>query len=235
MDTPVKVLNKEERENVLLVLNEFSEEYKGNSKSIAALITSVKELSEKITSMLERLENSTLENDDPSKLEKLISNGMEKIRAAVKNDALPGNALTELSQQIAQNILLLKNPVPQKNIHHHHVPKISWIAAGLIIALAIVTSGWYMAIAKSNEYIASDTKYRYLKLDTANFYLQKLLSRTDSLNHKNENMREVVIEMEEKYRNNFEILQRAQRMNAEAENLKASAKKLKEQVGKRKN
>lgn len=233
MDTHAKNLNKEEKENVLTVLNEFSEEYKGNSKSVAVLVSSVKELSEKITLLLEREETPISKNENYSKLEELISSGIENINSIVRSNALPDDNLRELSQQLEKNILLLKNPLAQKTVHHHHIPKIGSIAIALIVALAVVAAGWYTTADKLDGYIANDTKYRYLKLDTANFYLQRLLYRVDSMSHKNGFMRDAVLAMEEKNRNNFELLQKAQRMNAEAENLKAGAKKLKEKAVKK--
>ncbi|MBN8876922.1 MAG: hypothetical protein J0I32_05200 [Sphingobacteriales bacterium] len=54
METGNNKLNKEEKENVLLVLNEFSEEYKANTKVIAALLATVKESSIKINEHLEK-------------------------------------------------------------------------------------------------------------------------------------------------------------------------------------
>ena len=54
MDTTSKNLNKEEKESVLVVLNEFSEEYKSHAKSVNSLVTSVNESSQKITLLLER-------------------------------------------------------------------------------------------------------------------------------------------------------------------------------------
>ena len=165
------------------------------------------------------------------KLEDLLKNNGENIRMTLKDILLPDSQIEELSQHLQKNILLLNNPVPKKIIHHHHVPKLIWIAAGLFVVLALVSAGWYITNKKLDGYIASDTKYRYLKLHTANTYLQKLLYHTDSVCRNNLSMREIVINTEEQYRSDFELLQKANQMNAQAENLKAGAKKLKEKAG----
>jgi len=232
MDTPVKNLNKEEKENVLMVLNEFTEEYKANAKSVDKLLSTVNELSEKIIPFLERPDSPKSESEVVNKLEDLIEKGVEKITTMIKGTSLPGHEMQQLLEKMENTRLILQNPIPQKNIHHHHVPKITWIAAGLLLTVALASAGWYMTGQKLDAYIASDTKYRYLKLDTGNIYLQKLLYRADSLLGKNVSMREAVINMEEEYHHNFELLQKASHMNIEAENLKADAKRLKEKAGK---
>ena len=199
---------------MLWVLNEFSEEYKENSKSVTALASSVKELSDKITRLLEKPAHAGSENETLSRLEDLITNGMQTINNNVRQISLPEKELRQLSGQLETNMRLLQNPVSPKVIHHHYIPKITWIAAALFILLALVSSGWYMTGGKLDGYIANDTKYRYLKLDTANIYLQKMLYRTDSLLRKNVAMRETVINMEEEYRHNFELLQIERDINA---------------------
>ena len=233
MDAPVKNLNKEEKENVLTVLNEFAEEYKTSAKSVDALVSTVNELSEKIAQFLNRPDSPKSESEAVNKVEDLIEKGVEKIKYVVQDTSITGKELRGLLEQMEKNILLFQNPIPQKMIHHHHVPKITWIAAGLFLTVALASAGWYMTGQKLDAYIASDTKYRYLKLDTGNFYLQKLLYRVDSLSRNDTSIRDAVINKEEENRNNFELLQKASQMNAEAENLKADAKRLKEKAGKK--
>ncbi|MBX3238889.1 MAG: hypothetical protein KIT80_08925 [Chitinophagaceae bacterium] len=46
-------LNKEEKENVLMVLNEFSQEYKANAKVISMLAANVKECIAKVNEYIE--------------------------------------------------------------------------------------------------------------------------------------------------------------------------------------
>ena len=58
-------------------------------------------------------------------------------------------------------------------------------------------------------YIANDTKYRELRLDTANRGLQSYLDFTDSLYNVNPVLRNIVFHKEENNRINYEKLQRA--------------------------
>jgi hypothetical protein len=75
---------------------------------------------------------------------------------------------------------LLRHPVPSKVEHHHHLPRLTWIAAGLFLALCLVCSGWYITARTSEQYQANDIKYRRLKL-TADSASRRYLYRLDSL------------------------------------------------------
>ncbi len=234
MDTNNNKLNKVEKENVLLVLNEFSEDHKQNTKAINNLVGSVKEYINKINPLLERVVDQS--KAEPAVIEELrntIATGINKMQEVIQRFSFPDTKFHQLSSKLDKNIQLLQNPVLQKIIHQHHVPKITWIAAGLLIALALVSAGWYMTTEKLNSYIANDTKYRYLKLDTGRVILRQQLYRADSLFNAKANFRDSVINTEEEYRSNFELLQKASRMSAEAENLKVKAEELKEQAGRK--
>jgi len=75
---------------------------------------------------------------------------------------------------------LLHHPVPSKVEHHHHLPKLTWIAAGMFLALCLVCSGWYITARTSEQYQANDIKYRRLKL-TADSASRRYLYKLDSL------------------------------------------------------
>ncbi len=96
------------------------------------------------------------------------------------------------------------------------MPKIILISAGLFITLALVSSGWYMTSSKLDGYIANDTKYRQLRLDTSIRSLQHYLDRIDSMYDARPDMRKIVLETEEKNRKNFERLEKAERLKEEA-------------------
>jgi len=234
MDTNSNKLSKEEKENVLMVLNEFSEEYKRNTKAISSHFAGVKEYNTKIDSLLERIKDQS--KTEPAEIEEVkndIATDINKILEAIQRFPLPDAKLHHLSNKLDKNMELLKNPVPQKIIHLHHVLKIIWIATGSLITLALVSAGWYMTAEKLDNFMANDTKYRYLKLDTGQVTLQQQLYRADSMFNVKPNLRESIISTEEQYRRNFELLQKASRMNVEAENLKAKAKELKEKAGRK--
>lgn len=67
---------------------------------------------------------------------------------------------------------------------------------------------------------ANDTKYRYLKLDTASRGLQEHLNLVDSLYKLNPDLRQTVLETEETNRKHLEMLQKARQMENEARDLK---------------
>lgn len=85
--------------------------------------------------------------------------------------------------------------------------------------------GWYLTGSRLAGYIANDTKYRYLRLDTAQKGLQFYLYHIDSLYATYPDLRKKMLQTEEQYRINFERLQRAERLKAEAKDLEKSVRK----------
>ena len=111
---------------------------------------------------------------------------------------------------------------PQKVQHHHHVPKVIWISTGLFVGFAMVCSGWYMTYKKLDQFIMNDTKYRYLKLDTGQTSLMMILDRVDNVYDSSIDMRKDVLNKEKSNQINFERLQKAERLKAEANDLEKS-------------
>src|SRR5207253_2596489 len=89
--------------------------------------------------------------------------GLEELRPEVQKISFPEKEMFELSERLITNIRLLKHPVEQKVIHHHHIPKTAWITAALFVVLCLASVGWFTSYNKFELYKASDTKYRYLK------------------------------------------------------------------------
>src|SRR3990170_8086584 len=114
------------------------------------------------------------------------------LKTTVKDISFPTKEMRELSTKLTESISLLRQPVTNKVLHHHYVPKSIWIAAVLFIGLAVVCSGWYMTINSLSKYKANDTKYRFLKLNN-NKSLQQLLFITDSLYRIDPRMRDSVL------------------------------------------
>lgn len=83
----------------------------------------------------------------------------------------------ELSNQLAESTMLLRQPVTNRVTHHHYIPKMIWIATGLFVAVVLTCSGYYMTASKLDECEASDTKYRYLKLYNSVFLSNYFLPR----------------------------------------------------------
>ena len=72
------------------------------------------------------------------------------------------------------------------------------------------------------EYIANDTKYRYLKLNR-NKNLQQMLTYSDSLYRAVKGMRDSVINREEENERRLQLLQEAADKQKEADELKKKA------------
>ena len=163
--------------------------------------------------------------DIPANTELLhkVLNSVERMRSDTKEAALLPDKLLQLSNWLELVTDLLKKPAVNKVVHHHHIPKLIWISVGLFITLCLVCSGWYVTSTKLDSFVASDTKYRQLRLDTAHKSVQLYLDQLDSLYYVHPDLREKVLETEEEYRLNCERLQKAERFKKEAENLEMAA------------
>lgn len=174
----------------------------------------------KIISLEEKL-NAFPDNAEPIKeLIRKIDDLQQKVAASV----FPEKKLNDFCRKLDEGINLLKVPIQNKVQHHHYVPKLIWITAGLFIALSLVCAGWYNTGKKLDGYITNDTKYRYLKLN-ANQALQNYLYRLDSFYTANPNMRKDVFAGEDRNRQNLERMQKAEELKAEASNLERGVKK----------
>ena len=148
---------------------------------------------------------------------------IELWKKEITKSMVPVEVFELFSSRLNKNSQLLEQAAKNKVQHHHHIPKLIWITAGLFITVALVLSGWYATIQKANEYITNDTKYRYLKLDTTH-YLQSYLYRVDSLYKTMPDMRKHVFEEEQRLRENFEKLQKAEALRVEAKGLERSVR-----------
>lgn len=157
-------------------------------------------------------------------LQKVLSS-VDRLRSDIKEASLIPDKLGQFSNRLEITTNLLKQPVTNKVMHHHHIPKLIWISAGLFIALCLVCSGWYITSTKLDSFVASDTKYRQLRLDTAHKSLQHYLDHLDSIYRIRPDMREKVLKTEEEYQLNFQRLQKAGRLKKEAESLEKAAGK----------
>ncbi len=74
-----------------------------------------------------------------------------------------------------------------------------------------------MTESKLDRYIANDTKYRQLRLDTSIRSLQHYLDRIDSMYDARPDMRRDVLETEERNRENFKRLEKAEQLKKRRE------------------
>ncbi|MEO7802066.1 MAG: hypothetical protein ABIR81_08710 [Ginsengibacter sp.] len=175
----------------------------------------------KIAAVEEKINNIP---DNTQLLQKVISS-LEELRTDVNSNRFSTKTFEDFTETLNESVRIHKELITRKIVHHHHVPKVVLIAAGLFVASALVCAGWYSTIDKLDSYIANDTKYRQLRLDTANIPLQSYLDYTDSVYNLDAEVRSRVIKSEEKNRTNFERLQRAERLKAEARALENAVKK----------
>jgi hypothetical protein len=134
----------------------------------------------------------------PDKFEKVndIAKQINSVKDNIQKMSFPEKEIHQLSLGLNQAITIFQRPQKNEVVNHHHVPKLIWITAGLFIVLCLVCSGWYVTNDKLENFVANDTKYRYLKLNS-NPALQKLLSITDSMYDLIPGMRDSVMAIEE--------------------------------------
>lgn len=151
-------------------------------------------------------------------------NSLESWKKEVIKSTIPVEILAVFSSRLNKNSQLLEQAAKNKVQHHHHLPKLIWITAALFITVALALSGWYVTSKKANEFMANDTRYRYLKLDTSQ-YLQGYLYQADSLYKTMPDMRKHVFEEENRLRENVEKLQKAEQLRIEAMGLEKSIRR----------
>lgn len=173
----------------------------------------------KIEGMVQQISSIPDNNQDIHQLK----TSMNELKAEIKNIRFPVKEMQEFSKQLTIGVKLLKEPVTVKTMHHHHISLLVWVTTGLFLALCLSSTGWYITGQKLGGYIANDTKYRLLRLDTAHYPLQLSLDRADSLYQVDPDLRKSVLEREEQRRVNFERLQKAERLKNEAKRLEEAA------------
>ena len=89
----------------------------------------------------------------------------------------------------------------------------------MFILLALESTGWFNTENKLDQFIENDTKYRFIRLDTAAKNLEIYLDSTDALFKSNPEMRRQVLNLEEEYRKNIERLEKADHLKQEAKEL----------------
>lgn len=157
--------------------------------------TTIKKMAEqdrRMTELEQKVGNPPTGSGDVEQMKKDIG----EIKAAVKGNAFPLTEMQEFSRKLMLGLSQFQQPVEKIVEHHHHVPKITWIAAGLLVALCLTCSGWYMTAATLEQYRAADTQYRYLQLigDTV---VGKVMYQVDSLYRNGYAMQDSVAQWEE--------------------------------------
>jgi hypothetical protein len=141
------------------------------------------------------LEETVHKTPDHSPDIQQVKAGIADLKTVVVHLQFPAEEIKELSRKLTITIDQLQKPIENKIQHHHHVPKITWIAAGLFVILCLTCSGWYATSARLDQFREADTKYRYLYLQ-GDSVMQQILYSVDSLYRSGYHMRDSVIQWE---------------------------------------
>src|SRR5689334_20303010 len=160
----------------------------------------IQKQAEQISTIEKKLE--TIQGASPELLE--IKKQLTEIKVAIIAIKFPTKQMEDLSGQLGTSVALLKQPVENKVIHHHHIPKIILVAAGLFIVLSLACCGWYNTSLKLDIHRANDFKYRHLRLEN-NPALRRILIYTDSLYQNHPTFEETVLQGEDSVRNMIQM------------------------------
>jgi len=177
----------------------------------------IKKQDEQIANMQEKL------NSMPDIIQEItdLKNQFTAVKVAITAIKFPTKQMEELSGNLVTSVTLLKQPVENKVLHHHHVHKIIIISAVLFVVLCLAFCGWYNTAQKLDQYRANDFKYRSLKLK-GNPALQHLLVLTDSSYRNQPDFDKTVLDAEDSIRNLVQNL-----VDAKEQEVKKLKKKLK--------
>ena len=156
----------------------------------------IKKQDEKIANIEEKLNSMPDTAQEITEFKKQLT----EVKVAITAIKFPTRQMEELSGNLVTSVTLLKQPVENKVVHHHHVHKIMIISAALFVLLGLALCGWYNTGQKLDQYQANDFKYRYLKLSN-NHALHQLLVITDSLYQTNPEFGKAVLYGEDSIRN----------------------------------
>lgn len=174
---------------------------------------------EKIAWLEQRLNNLPDHSGDFAQVLKELF----ELKTIAGNISISEKGMQELSANLHTGVKLLKQPVQEKVLHHHYIPKLLWIAIGLFLLACLFFILWLFAGENLDQYKSNDTKYRYLKLQE-NKNLKELLHNTDSIYLIIPGLRDSVEQRERQNTRNLEMIQEAMKKEQEAKELREKAK-----------
>ena len=214
MDTKGKSENQ--KLNLDLVLETISDDLRANIETTTRFILSIEKLNGEIGALIENKKES---GKDQDVILKEIRQGNSQVSRAIEKILSAESKLKQLADTMEKNSMESNSAGAPKIIHQHHVSKVIWVTAGLFLLLSLESAGWLNTVNKLDQFIENDTKYRFMRLDTAAKNLQSYLDSSDARYKSNPEMRKVVIEMEDEYRKNMERLEKAYQLKQEATEL----------------
>lgn len=177
----------------------------------------IKKQDEQIAGIQEKLNATPRGTQEFDELKKQLT----EVKVAITAIRFPTKQMEELSGNLVTSVTLLKQPVVNKVLHHHHFHKIIIATAVLFVVLCLVFCGWYNTSQKLDWHTANDLKYRYLKINK-NPSLQYLLLYTDSLYQNNPSFTDEVLQGEDSVQRMIQELVNAK--EREANDLKKKLK-----------
>ena len=176
------------------------------------------------TKKIDKIEETVKNIPDHSADIQQVKKELTQLETVVQNKNFPIKEMEDLTFRLKEAVALFNQPVTNNVLHHHYVPKIVLIAAGLFLTVCFLSTGWYMTADKLNLYKANDTKYRYLR-SYGTKAVQQLLNFTDSLFIVTPKLREAVLQREQKIQDSIETMLRANDMEQQAIELRKRVKK----------
>lgn len=142
-----------------------------------------------------------------------IKGDVSSLNAKIQNQEFPTKDVQELRGELKTVIPLLQKPIPSQVEHHHHIPKLLWLTAGLFLLVCFLSMGWMLTAGKLADFKGNDTKYRKLRLMADSTFLV-YLNRLDSLYLADpDQLRDNVIEQERLKQERLELLDKIQSVN----------------------
>jgi hypothetical protein len=162
-------------EMIEIILNELLEEQKKENESNAEMVTVVKKLLDKMDALQQQI--PLPENPGVPERIRAVQIGIKDI---LDVQQVCNKLIAELKEiTTAQQLVVCPEPVTTIK-HHYHYTAIATISVVFLASVFIFISMYSDKMTEVQNYKASDTKYRYLKL-TRSTYLSRALTVTDSL------------------------------------------------------
>lgn len=172
---------------------------------------------------LSALESKISQSPDNSNDIRDIKASILAMRTDVEKFQFPMQKLEQFSKLLGMGILALNQPLKSEVKHHHHIPGVTLAAIGLIIALCLTATGWYMTANQMSRYNGNDIKYRHLKLTTDSASAAYLFWLDSVYDAAPDSFKNVVLEKERLKEKRLELLDQVRSVNRRMNELNGKA------------